>query len=104
VTTDQLRTGAALCRALVEGDDSARGPLSDWVEEFGLPWPAGSTLAADSAWLTGRAIGRLRDGRGYALRKSGGDFVALWFADENYAWLGTWPKWAWDGGEPPCPT
>ena len=31
MTTDQLRTGAALVRALVEGDETARGPLSDFL-------------------------------------------------------------------------
>ncbi len=50
MTTDQLRTGATLVRVLIEGDESARLPLSDFVEEFGVPPVGRSHAVSFSLW------------------------------------------------------
>lgn len=86
MTNDQLRTGAALVRALVEGDDTARLPLSDFVEEFGLP-------ASEN--VIGYAIRVLRNGLStYQFSRS---YDGRIFTYLNGALIGTWPLWAWEG-------
>lgn len=102
-----MRQGAALVRALLAGDDSVRGPLSDWIEEWGLPnlitpFPEehNAKVAAvlrGGNWALHKLDVSRRSGkrpRLYSPRIIGGD-GAMWYR------LGTWPAWAWDASEVP---
>ena len=97
MTPDQLRCGAALVRALVEGDDSARGPLSDWIWEHGLPDCEDYETAEALALLrSDRVVYTLGHDRPHPKR-------VLLVADlpgnrrgTESAWLGTWPALAWE--------
>jgi hypothetical protein len=101
MTHDQLRTGAALVRALWEGDETARGPLSDWIEqEGGLP---GMYSVNDRA-----IVYALRRGLRLSMEvvHDDAEHVAVvnvaCEVSSRWLWLGVWPKWAWQGDYPPC--
>lgn len=55
---DKLRTCAALIKALIAGDENARGPLADWIEEYGCPNVESPFIRLHTA----RAIDALRNG------------------------------------------
>lgn len=105
MTPDQLRTGAAIVRRLVEGDETARGPLSDFLEEFGVSpikhthtdvfsrWACNllrspRTLEYEWWWWTPKQ--EMLTVRARCVREPGIYTVIL-------AWL---PAWAWEGREP----
>lgn len=94
MTPDQLRTGAALVRALLDGDDTARGPLSDWILEHGLPLGA--------PYDQQHAARLLRAGGGTVTTHVGsrGGVRAGYSTPREWTWLGTWPAWAWNGDSP----
>jgi hypothetical protein len=91
MTPDQLRQGAALVRCLVEGDETARGPLSDWLLENGC-------LSPDSCVLRylreGGAVKAWRDedaGTVYVRAYPVGTGVVFMLAEfDAWAWEGTY--------------
>lgn len=99
MTHDQLRTGAALVRALVEGDESARGVLADWIDDHGLP-QTHPTEAERSASILRRPehlrpwCGNLPTPVVWLIPES------EWAAVPMFAPLGCWPRWAWNQGYP----
>lgn len=94
MTATDLRTGAALVRALIDGDDSVRGPLSDWLEQYASPlqrWPQHLR----------RAIDLLRDfDRPVCCGVLGqtGQYRLVWARTEDCdpVTIGQWPAWAWE--------
>lgn len=85
-----LRTGAALVRALLAGDETARGVLADWLEQNG---PLGTTI---DQWV--KALRRLRYRVGPPPLRvppyKPADGVQVYI---GYGWLlGTWPAEVWD--------
>lgn len=93
MTATDLRTGAALVRALIDGDDSARWPLSDWIAENGLP---GRDHRDSQA-----AVQRLRLYDGAATRTRPrlcppGEVPCYYLCADGHCSLGTWPAWAWE--------
>jgi hypothetical protein len=100
MTPDQLRQGAALVRCLVEGDETARGPLSDWLEDNGSPWSDDrQPLPVLSWWLwdlrSPVVKGRVAISRPYsdvvkAEYIGGPSGAGIWT-------IGYFPLWAWEG-------
>lgn len=104
MTLDQYRTGAALVRRLTEGDLEARFPLSDFLEEFGMPNRSGEYASENALVWTLRELrldgDKTPSGHPIAVTATpiGNSFIyCVYRGPKRSAWVGTWPRWAWDG-------